>query len=119
MNGLAKYFRRCVSLLACLGLAAGMLMSSQLAAQQITGSGSSSQTGSIQRLSQDDGKLTISGQVYRYSDLTTRVMIDGNPVRVEVLTEGMVVRYTLDASGTLSQMEIIGPADKVRELTSN
>jgi len=119
MNYLTIETRKCARLTACLTLVVGLLLSSSVSAQQIVAGGAQGQTGSIQKLSQDDGTLTISGQVYAYSDTVTRVLIRDNPVRVEVLTEGMVVRYKLDSSGTLSTLEIIGPADKVRELTSN
>lgn len=118
MTIISSVNRKRTQLLASIFLLAGLLISSPLTAQQIV-AGSQSQTGTIQKLSQDDGRLTISGQVYGYSDAITQVLIDKSVVRVEVLTEGMVVRYSLNSSGTLTKLEIIGPANKVRELTSN
>ena len=118
MKYLVEIARKNTGRIAAVSLVLGLMLSNSLAAQQAV-SGGNGQTGTIQQLNQDDGSLTISGQVYAYSDTVTQVTIDGNTVRVEVLTEGMVVRYTLDGSGTLARLEIIGPAAKVRELSSN
>ena len=77
------------------------------------------QTGTIENLDQDNGSLTISGQVLPFSDAVTEIYLDGKLISAGKIDLGMVVRYTLDASGTLLRVELIGPSDKLMELQRN
>jgi hypothetical protein len=72
--------------------------------------------GTIENLNQDNGSLTISGQVLPYSDAVTQVFLEERQISASRIDLGMVVRYTLDASGTLWRIELIGPHDKLMEL---
>jgi len=72
--------------------------------------------GTVEKLDQDNGSLTISGQVLPFSDSVTEVYLEGNLIGAEKIDLGMVVRYTLDPSGTLLRVELIGPSDKLMEL---
>lgn len=75
--------------------------------------------GTIEKLDQDNGSLTISGQVLPYSDAVTQVFLEDRQIPAGRIDLGMVVRYTLDASGTLLRIELIGPSDKLMELQRN
>lgn len=72
--------------------------------------------GTIEKLDQDNGSLTISGQVLPFSDAVTQVFLEERQIPASRIDLGMVVRYTLDASGTLLRIELIGPHDKLMEL---
>jgi hypothetical protein len=74
------------------------------------------QMGTVEKLDQDNGSLTISGQLLPYSDAITEVYLEGLRIGAEKIDLGMVVRYTLNASGTLLRVELIGPSDKLMEL---
>ncbi len=74
------------------------------------------QTGTVQSLAQDDGYITISKQAYVFDTETTRVLLQGAEVDAAILNEGLVVRFTTDNAGKLLTLEILGPADKLREL---
>jgi hypothetical protein len=75
--------------------------------------------GTIEKLDQDNGSLTISGQVLPFSDAITQVYLEDRLISPGKIDLGMVVRYTLDASGTLLRIELIGPSDKLTELQRN
>jgi hypothetical protein len=74
------------------------------------------QTGTVEVLQQDAGYVEISGQRYGVENGRTRVYVEHRELRLHDLDNGMVVAYTTDGSGTLLRVEILGPADKVREL---
>ncbi len=76
-------------------------------------------SGTIEKLDQDNGSLTISGRVLPFSDAVTEIYLDGKLISAGKIDLGMVVRYTLDASGTLLRVELIGPSDKLMELQRN
>ncbi len=76
-------------------------------------------TGTIEHLDQDNGFVTISGQRHGFSDQATQVFIADSQVGAQTLDVGMVVRYTLNASGTLLRVEIIGPDEKLQFLRQN
>ncbi len=72
--------------------------------------------GTIEALDQDNGSLTISGQVLPFSDAVTQVFLEQRQIPASRIDLGMVVRYTLDASGTLLRIELIGPHESLMEL---
>lgn len=72
--------------------------------------------GTIEALDQDNGSLTISGQVLPFSDAVTQVFLEQRQIPASRIDLGMVVRYTLDASGTLLRIELIGPHEMLMEL---
>ncbi len=72
--------------------------------------------GTIEALDQDNGSLTISGQVLPFSDAVTQVFLEQRQIPASRIDLGMVVRYTLDASGTLLRIELIGPHERLMEL---
>lgn len=74
------------------------------------------QTGTIEALQQDAGFIVISGQRYRVTDGRTRVYLDERELRLHHLDNGMVIAYTTDGSGTLLRVDLLGPADRIREL---
>lgn len=75
--------------------------------------------GTLQQLRQDDGYLVISGKQVKFSHGETEVLLNGVQQNAAVLDEGMVVRYTLNAAGVITKIEILGPLDKIRILTDN
>lgn len=77
------------------------------------------QTGTIESLDQDNGYVTISGTRLGFSDSVTEVYLEDRQVGPEKMDIGMVVRYTLNASGTLVRVELIGPNAMLRALDQN
>ena len=90
-----------------------LLLSSALHATQNT------QLGTIEKLNQDNGFITISGIRRKYSDRTTQIFLRGKHLGAEVLNVGMIVRYSLDSSATLSKIELLGPVHQLRLLIKN
>lgn len=74
------------------------------------------QTGTIEVLQQDSGYVEISGRRYSVVDGRTRVFAEQRVLRLHQLDNGMVVSYTTDGDGTLLRIDVLGPADKLREL---
>lgn len=77
------------------------------------------QTGTVETLQQDAGYIEISGQRYRVEDGRTRIFVEQRELRLHDLDNGMVVAFSTDGSGTLLRLEILGPADAIRELETN
>lgn len=77
------------------------------------------QTGTIERLDQDNGAIVISGRVLPYSDQITEVFLREQKVGSHKIDVGMVVSYTLNASGQLLRIDLLGPSEKIRELETN
>lgn len=97
-----------------------LLVMSGTASAQDAGNADSQQpmrhTGTIEALQQDAGFIVISGQRYRVTDGRTRVYLDERELRLHHLDNGMVIAYTTDGSGVLLKVDILGPADRIREL---
>jgi hypothetical protein len=74
------------------------------------------QTGTIEVLAQDDGSIIISGQQVVFTDGVTEVYIGDRLIGAHNIDVGMVVRYTLDSSGVLLRVELLGPNDKLSEI---
>ncbi len=74
------------------------------------------QLGTIEHLDQDNGSLTISWQVLPFSDAVTQLFLEEREIPASRIDLGMVVRSTLDASGTLLRIELIGPHEMLMEL---
>ena len=77
---------------------------------------SAAQVGTVQVQDPEGGKITITGNTYGYDYELIKIFLDGEEVEPPILNIGMVVRYTLNASGTVIRLEIIGPADKLENL---
>ncbi len=77
---------------------------------------SSRQTGTIEALQQDSGTIDISGRRYTVDEERTRVSLEQRQLRLHHLDIGMVVAYSTDGAGTLLRIELLGPADRLREL---
>lgn len=107
MKDIRYVLTQCTSLPRAFALV--LLLASSMASAQ--GVLTSTQTGTIQQESQDDGYLVISGQRYGYSDALTTIFLNGEQVDAEVLDEGLVVRYTLNRDGMLVRIELLGPAN--------
>ena len=75
------------------------------------------QVGTIQLVRQDDGYITISGTNHNFDYEVTVVTIGGEEYDSTYLNEGMVVRFTLNRERVLERIEIIGPANLVRQVT--
>lgn len=104
-----KINRSGLCLFACLSM---QLFSGPLFAQD-------ARTGTIDHLNQDNGSITISGQTLPYSDDVTEVFLNEQKIGSQKIDAGMVVRYTLDESGRLLRIELLGPNEKLRELELN
>ncbi len=96
-----------------------LMVCSGLLAQVPSAAALQMHTGTVEGLDQDNGSLTISGQRLPFSDAVTQVYLDGRRIGAEKIDLGMVVRYTLDAAGTLLRVELIGPNDKLMELQNH
>lgn len=70
----------------------------------------SEQTGTIEVLDQDNGFVIISGTRFGFSDSVTQVYLEDRLIGPEKMDIGMVVRYTVNANGTLMRVELIGPS---------
>ena len=75
--------------------------------------------GTIQELRQDEGYITISGRRVPFLHGESQVFLNGVLVKASLLDEGMVVRYSTNAAGTITMIEILGPLDKLRAITEN
>lgn len=92
-----------------------MALSSLLFAQQnVILEKGNTQVGTIQELNQGDGLIVISGRRYVYSNAMLSVFYDGNLVDSYILDQGMVVRYVVNADLVVTQMELLGPNDKIQ-----
>jgi hypothetical protein len=94
----------------------GMFLLFVMAAQAFA---QNEQTGTIEGLDQDNGFVTISGTRFGFSDSVTQVYLEDRVVGSQKLDVGMVVRFTLNASGTLVRIELIGPSAMLRVLEQN
>lgn len=77
------------------------------------------QTGTVEGLDQDNGYVTISGTKFGFSDRVTQIYLEDRRIGPEKLDIGMVVRFTLNESGTLLRVELIGPSAMLRVLEQN
>lgn len=75
--------------------------------------------GTIQGLRQDEGFITVSGRQVGFSHGETEVFLNGVLMKASVLDEGMVIRYTINAEGVITKIEILGPLDKLRLLNQH
>ena len=66
--------------------------------------------GTIQSLQQDGGIIRISGRNFNYSDEFVKIRFGDVDVEPQTLTEGMIVRYTLNSQGYLENIDIVGPS---------
>lgn len=94
----------------------GVLLLSLMATQVFA---QNEQTGTIEGLDQDNGSVTISGTEFGFSDSVTQVYLQDRLIGPEKMDIGMVVRFTLDAQGTLVRVELIGPNAILRVLQQN
>jgi hypothetical protein len=74
----------------------------------------STQVGTIQTLDQGAGLVVISGRRYGYDDELLSVYYDGESVDSIILDEGLVVRYMVNTEQVVTQMELLGPNDKIQ-----
>ena len=58
--------------------------------------------------------MVISGRRYGYDISLLSVYYDGRAVDSIVLDEGLVVRYMVNNEGVVTQIEVLGPDDKIR-----
>lgn len=70
--------------------------------------------GTIEAKAEDDGYLTISGTNYSFDSEVTEVYLRDSLVRASAINEGMSVRFSLDARGTLIRIDILGPFNQIR-----
>lgn len=70
--------------------------------------------GTIQTLDQGVGLVIISGRRYGYDDDLLSVYYDGESVDSIILEQGLVVRYLVNANQIVTQMELLGPNDKIQ-----
>lgn len=73
-------------------------------------------TGTIEEVRQDQGYVIISGEEYGYSEQETDVYYQQDRLGSQYLIQGMVVRYTVTADGTLQRLDILGPDEILRQL---
>ncbi len=70
--------------------------------------------GTIERLAQDDGYITISGRNWGFDDGVTQIFLEDEQVEASMLETGMSVRFTVNAQGFILQMRILGPFNLLR-----
>lgn len=74
------------------------------------------QTGTIEQLDQDNGSITISGKTLVFSELDTQIFLGERLISSANIDPGMVVRYTLDESGKVLRIELMGPSDLLSKI---
>jgi len=74
------------------------------------------QTGTIEQLDQDNGAITISGRILKFSESTTEIYLGERRLSPVSIDQGMVVRYTLDEKGVLLRIDLLGPSDMLKAL---
>lgn len=72
------------------------------------------QVGTIQTLDQGAGVIVISGRQYGYDDQLLNVFYDGDLVDSIILDQGIVVRFRVNGEQIVTQMELLGPTDKIQ-----
>lgn len=112
MNGVSVSFRWFLRGVGCTLLILSVY-SAQASAQGVL---QQANMGTLEILSQDDGRLVISGRAYSYDDEVTEVYLRGERIRASVLNPGMVVRFMVNARGILERIEILGPFSEIRLL---
>ncbi|GAB5498658.1 MAG: hypothetical protein PsegKO_09690 [Pseudohongiellaceae bacterium] len=75
--------------------------------------------GTVDGKAEDDGYITISGTNYDFDSEITEVYLRNNLVRSGIIDEGMAVRISLDAQGTMIRIDILGPFNQLRLLDQN
>ena len=86
-----------------------------LVAQQNEGvARGSTQVGTIQALNEVAGFVVISGRRYGYNEVLLSVYHDGETINPIILDKGIVVRYMVNNEGVVTQIEVLGPDDKIR-----
>jgi hypothetical protein len=75
--------------------------------------------GTVDGKAEDDGYITISGTNYGFDSEITEVYLRNNLVRSGVINEGMSVRFSLNAQGTMIRIDILGPFNQIRLLDQN
>ena len=86
-----------------------------LVAQQNEGvARGSTQVGTIQALDEIAGFVVISGRRYGYDEVLLSVYHDGETISPTILDDGIVVRYMVNNEGVVTQIEVLGPDDKIR-----
>lgn len=85
-----------------------------LLAQNAVVTRGSTLVGTIQTLDQGAGLVIISGRRYGYDDELLSVYYDGESVDSLILEQGIVVRYMVNANQVVTQMELLGPNEKIQ-----
>jgi hypothetical protein len=77
------------------------------------------QTGTVEQVDQDNGSLTISGRMLVFSESLTEIYLGERRLSAVNIDPGMVVRYTLNETGVLLRIELIGPSEMLRALDAH
>lgn len=93
-----------------------ILLSTQAQAQESNTGVVQTLIGTIEKLAQDDGYLSISGQNYSYDAEVTQVYLDDEPLDSGFLDTGMSIRFALNSAGVLLRIDVLGPFSKTRLL---
>jgi hypothetical protein len=101
------------------GFFAAMLLCVSLLASAQQAAIGNSIVGTIQRLEQHNGSVTISSQNYGYDESMFQVFYDGSVVPFTILDEGIVVRFYVNRESMITRMELLGPIDRIREFFEN
>ena len=72
--------------------------------------------GTVERLGQDSGYITISGRNYGYDSELTQVFLDDEPLDSGFLDNGMSVRIAIDSNAVLLRIDVLGPFSQTRLL---
>ena len=72
------------------------------------------QVGTIQARNEVAGFVVISGRRYGYDEVLLSVYLDGETISPTILDDGIVVRYMVNNEGVVTQIEVLGPDDKIR-----
>jgi len=75
--------------------------------------------GTIQSLQQDEGIIRIPARDLNYRDGVVTITLGDREMNPQYLTEGMVVRYTLNAQGYLDTIKVLAVRDLVKEVDNN
>ncbi|MEX0619819.1 MAG: hypothetical protein WDZ76_10925 [Pseudohongiellaceae bacterium] len=86
------------------------LLSFALQAQQIA------RRGSIESINQDAGFIVVSGIRLPYSEGSVRVRYQGRDIRTTFLAPGLLITYRLNPDGTIGDIILLGPLDRLEQI---
>ena len=71
--------------------------------------------GMVEAISLEAGSIQIEGQSYRLTPGKVEVIYEENKLDASILGKGMFVRFSVSAEGSVEQIWLIGPDNKIQQ----